>query len=85
MAIIVKDLSFGYGEKTILHHLDFYVPPGKFTALLGRNGSGKSTLLRLIAGFVKPESGLIEVCGVDVTSLSIAERAKRIGFLSQVH
>jgi iron complex transport system ATP-binding protein len=85
VAIRVKDLSFGYGEKTILHYLDFHLPSGKFTALLGRNGSGKSTLLRLMAGFIKPKSGSIEVFGVDLSSLSNAERAKRIGFLPQTH
>ena len=85
MAIIVKGLSFGYGENTILHELDFSVPAGKFTAVLGKNGSGKSTLLRLIAGFIKPQSGSIEVSGVDVNSLSATERAKGIGFLPQSH
>jgi iron complex transport system ATP-binding protein len=85
MAIIVKDLSFGYGVNTILHHLDFRIPPGKFTAVLGKNGSGKSTLLRLIAGFIKPKSGSIEVFGTDVNRLTIAERAKQIGFLPQSH
>jgi iron complex transport system ATP-binding protein len=85
MAIIVKDLTFGYGEKNVLDHLDFRVPPGKFTAVLGKNGSGKSTLLRLIAGFIKPKSGSIEVFGTDANRLSITERAKQIGFLSQSH
>lgn len=85
MAIIVKDLSFGYGQNTILHHLDFSVPPGRFTAVLGKNGSGKSTLLRLIAGFIRPQSGSIEVFGINVKSLSVAERARRIGFLPQTH
>jgi iron complex transport system ATP-binding protein len=85
MAIIVKDLSFGFGQNTILHHLDFSVPPGRFTAVLGKNGSGKSTLLRLIAGFIRPQSGSIEVFGMNVKSLSFAERARRIGFLPQIH
>ncbi len=85
MAIIVKDLSFGYGEKNVLDHLDFRITPGKLTAVLGKNGSGKSTLLRLIAGFIKPKSGSIEVFGTDLNRLSIAERAKRIGFLPQSH
>jgi iron complex transport system ATP-binding protein len=85
MAIIVKDLSFGYGEKNVLDHLDFRVPPGKFTAVLGKNGSGKSTLLRLISGFIKPRSGSIEVFGTDMNRLSISERAKKIGFLPQSH
>ena len=85
MSIALKDVSFGYGEKTILHHLDIRIPPGKFTAVLGKNGSGKSTLLRLIAGFIKPKSGSIEVFGKDVNRLATAERAKRIGFLAQSH
>lgn len=85
MAIIAKDLTFGYGYNTILHDLNFRIPAGTFTALLGRNGSGKSTLLRLMAGFIKPKRGSIEVFGADVNRLSIAERAKKIGFLSQSH
>ena len=47
----------------------------RFVAITGPNGSGKSTLAKLIAGIVKPDSGKIYLDGVDVTDMTITERA----------
>ncbi len=48
----------------------------RFVAITGPNGSGKSTLAKLIAGIVKPDSGQILLDGVDITNMSITERAR---------
>lgn len=61
------------------------VQEGSFTVLLGKNGSGKSTLVRIIAGLLQPQKGTIRVLGVDIGELSIASRAKIIGYLPQFH
>ena len=54
----VKDLSFSYEKQAPLYeNLNFELNSGKIAVLTGRNGEGKSTLLKLIAGFLKPQSG----------------------------
>ncbi|HQU01186.1 MAG TPA: ABC transporter ATP-binding protein, partial [Acetobacteraceae bacterium] len=50
------------------------VAPGEFYALLGPNGAGKTTSLRLIPGLLKPQSGSIQVCGIDAVADSIEAR-----------
>src|SRR4029077_19776007 len=56
-------------------------PAGSLTALLGPSGSGKSTLLRVIAGLERPDSGTVELDGVDVTKLAPQKRG--VGFVFQ--
>ena len=48
------------GERWQIRALDFDVRAGEITAILGPNGRGKSTLLRVLAGLLKPTSGMIE-------------------------
>jgi putative spermidine/putrescine transport system ATP-binding protein len=56
-----------YGDVVALERLDLDVWPGEFFTMLGPSGSGKTTTLRLIAGFERPDSGALELDGVDVT------------------
>ena len=59
-----KNLSFSYGEKTVLKNFDLSVEEGVSTAILGPSGCGKTTLLELAAGFLKPKSGtVVPFCG----------------------
>jgi putative ABC transport system ATP-binding protein len=79
------------GENIItpLDGLDLDVPRGDFLALMGPSGSGKSTLLNLIAGIDRPTSGVIEINGIDISSLDDAElarwRAAHVGFVFQFY
>ena len=57
-----------YGDFAALDNIDFDVPDGSLTALLGPSGSGKSTLLRAIAGLDQPDTGTITIKGRDVTA-----------------
>lgn len=75
-AIIVRDANKRYGDFVALDHVDFVVPAGSLTALLGPSGSGKSTLLRAIAGLDQPDTGTITINGRDVT------RVRRSGVAS---
>ena len=52
-----------YGDFAALDNVDFDVPSGSLTALLGPSGSGKSTLLRAIAGLDQPDTGTITING----------------------
>lgn len=66
-AIVVRDAYKSYGDFVALDHVDFVVPAGSLTALLGPSGSGKSTLLRTFAGLDLPDSGSVTINGRDVT------------------
>ena len=84
--IQLKDVSFSYGGsdgKEVLHHLDLTIPQGKFTALVGPSGGGKSTIARLIASLWDVKDGAIELGGVDIRTLPLAECTKRIAYVSQ--
>ena len=63
------------GEKTILNNVNLKLDE-HFVAFTGPNGGGKSTLAKVIAGIVKPTEGKIFLDGVDITDLSVTERAK---------
>jgi spermidine/putrescine transport system ATP-binding protein len=59
----IQDLCFSYGDNPVLNNLTLEIEEGEFISLLGPSGCGKTTVLLLIAGFVKPESGVIKIEG----------------------
>jgi sulfate transport system ATP-binding protein len=79
--IRLTGISKTFGATKVLDGLGLDFAAGSFTALLGRSGSGKTTLLRLLAGLDRPDSGRIEIDGVDATRLKPGPR--RIGFVFQ--
>ena len=76
-AITVRGANKRYGDFVALDNVDFAVPSGSLTALLGPSGSGKSTLLRAIAGLDHPDSGTVTINGVDVTGVPPQRRGMR--------
>jgi putative spermidine/putrescine transport system ATP-binding protein len=66
-AIRLIGLRKAYGEVVAVERLSLEIWPGEFFTMLGPSGSGKTTTLRMIAGFETPDSGTIELHGVDVT------------------
>ena len=80
-AITVIGANKRYGDFNALDNVDFVVPSGSLTALLGPSGSGKSTLLRAIAGLDQPDTGTITIHGQDVTNVPPQRRG--IGFVFQ--
>jgi sulfate transport system ATP-binding protein len=80
-AIVVRGANKRYGDFAALDNVDFEVPSGSLTALLGPSGSGKSTLLRAIAGLDQPDTGTITINGRDVTGVPPQRRG--IGFVFQ--
>ena len=86
MILEVKDLSFHYtGSRTIFHDVSFTLDKGEVLSILGTNGAGKSTLLNCIANLFKPASGQIMLNGRAMSSMSITEVAKVIGYVPQIH
>ena len=80
-AIVVRGANKRYGDFVALDNVDFEVPAGSLTALLGPSGSGKSTLLRAIAGLDQPDTGTITINGRDVTR--VPPQRRDIGFVFQ--
>jgi spermidine/putrescine transport system ATP-binding protein len=62
-------ISKRYAGVVAVEHLDLNVRSGEFLAILGPSGSGKTTTMRVIAGFVRPDHGRVEIAGRDVTDL----------------
>lgn len=63
--VAIHKLVLNHGRHRALNDIDIHVPAGSVTALLGRNGAGKSTLLDCIIGLLPPNSGKIEVLGMN--------------------
>ena len=64
--IHLRQLRKRYGENHVLHGIDLDVKPGEFVVMLGLSGAGKSTLLRCMNGLVRPDSGTLQVGGIDL-------------------
>ena len=82
----IRDLQFGYGERSILSGLRMDFPRGKVIAVMGGSGSGKTTILRLIGGQLQAQSGTISVDGQLVHTLSTPELyllRRKMGMLFQ--
>lgn len=73
--IAIQNLHKSFGDTRALTGLDLRVEPGQIYCLLGPNGAGKSTTINSVLGFIRPDSGAIEVAGVNVGS--DPERARR--------
>ena len=56
-----RDVSKGYGDRLLIDHLSFTIPPGAIVGIIGPNGAGKSTLFRMITGKETPDSGEIRI------------------------
>lgn len=71
--ISLRDLRVQYGEREILHGINFDVQRGETLVILGGSGSGKSTLLRTLVGLERPSQGQIWIRGRDIATISSAE------------
>jgi putative spermidine/putrescine transport system ATP-binding protein len=76
----IRGLSKILGGRTIIDNLNLSVKEGELVSLLGPSGCGKTTTLRMIAGFLTPDSGSIEVAGRDVTHLGADKRPSAMVF-----
>lgn len=70
----IRGLSKSYDDTQILKGIDLDIYDGEFLTLLGPSGCGKTTLLRLIGGFEMPDTGSMQLDGVDITSLPAEKR-----------
>lgn len=80
--IELKELTLGYGQRTLLETVNARIAGGQLIALLGRNGTGKSTLLRAMMGLEKPQSGEIILQGKKIALLKPEKLARSISFVT---
>ena len=73
-AIEVRDLSIGYGDRTVLQYLNFRIEPGQIVTILGGSGCGKSTLLKHIIGLYPPLHGDILINGRSIVHAGEEEK-----------
>jgi ATP-binding cassette, subfamily B, bacterial len=77
--IRLRDVSFAYsGGALVLDHFDLSIPAGSSLAIVGQNGAGKTTLAKLLCWLYDPQSGAIEIDGVDVREFDLASWRSRV-------
>jgi ATP-binding cassette, subfamily B, bacterial len=79
-----RDVTFGYsGTAPVLEHFDLTIPAGSSIAIVGQNGAGKTTLAKLLCRLYDPQSGAIEIDGVDVRDFDITSWRARVAAVFQ--
>jgi ABC-2 type transport system ATP-binding protein len=72
--IELENLVKNFGDLTAVDDLSLTVEKGEFVAVLGPNAAGKTTTIKMLVGLIKPDSGTVRVCGIDVQTDPIAVR-----------
>ncbi|MFT8244822.1 ABC transporter ATP-binding protein [Roseomonas sp. BN140053] len=80
--LVLDGLVKRYGGSTAVQRMDLSVRPGELLALLGPSGCGKTTTLRMVAGFIEPTEGRIQLGGRDITTLPPHKRDAGMVFQS---
>ncbi len=81
-----KDVTFAYPaapSRPVLRGLDLEIPAGSSLAIVGQNGAGKTTLAKLLCRLYDPQSGSIEVDGVDLKDLDLVSWRRRVAAVFQ--
>ncbi len=80
--IVVRTVTKYFGEKAALNGISFSVPRGSITGLIGRNGAGKTTLMGILCGLIRPDSGSIQIGGIELfDNMKLAR--EMIGYVPQ--
>ena len=81
--IEVRDISFSYGQKTVLHGVSFSAGDGEVVGILGNNGAGKSTLITCINRVRRPGRGDVIIDGSSISSMKDRDIARLIAYVPQ--
>lgn len=78
-----ENLTFAYGEETILDHFSVTIPENKIIGINGRSGSGKSTLLKLFMRFWQVQHGAVEISGKNINEINTSNLRDMESFVTQ--
>lgn len=78
-----RHLTRRFGNRQIIHDVSLELKRGEVLGLLGHNGAGKSTTMQLLTGCLLPDSGSVEICGIDLQRRPLQAKA-RIGYLPEM-
>lgn len=78
-----RDVSFRYGEKWVLRHINLTIEKGKTVAIVGQSGGGKSTMVDLIPRYYDVQEGAVLIDGVNVKDMGIHDLRQLIGNVNQ--
>ena len=82
--IRLRDVTFAYaGGAPVLEHFDLTIPAGSSLAIVGQNGAGKTTIAKLLCRLYDPQSGSIEIDGVDIRELDLLSWRSRVAAVFQ--
>lgn len=79
-----NNVKFSYNENhPILKDINLHFPAGKMTALVGASGSGKSTIINLIMRMYDPDTGSVEIDGIDIRQVKLASLREKLAYVGQ--
>jgi ATP-binding cassette subfamily B protein len=81
-----RDVTFKYPgtDRIAIERFNLTIPAGRTVAIVGANGAGKTTLIKLLCRFYDPESGAVEIDGIDLRNLSLDELRRMITIMFQM-
>jgi ABC-2 type transport system ATP-binding protein len=79
----IQDLQMSFGENQVLQGLNMNVPEHSVFGFVGRNGAGKTTTMKIVLGLLKPQSGVVTVCGEQVI-YGATKTNRHVGYLPDV-
>jgi len=80
--INVSGLTKSYGKNRGINNISMTIPEGEIVGFLGPNGAGKTTTMNIITGYLTPDSGTVEVAGIDMIKEPQSAKLK-IGYLPE--
>jgi ATP-binding cassette subfamily C protein len=78
-----RDVSFGYGDKTVVNSASFTLPVGDVATLIGPSGAGKTTIADLLVGLHEPDAGRVLIDDLPLAEADLARWRAKIGYIPQ--
>jgi ATP-binding cassette subfamily B protein len=82
-SLSLKNVSFAYDGAKVLDEVSFTAEAGKTTALVGPSGAGKSTVFHLLTRLADPQSGVVELSGLDLRQFGLSDLRGQFAVVSQ--
>ena len=84
-SVTLEGVGFSYPgtDKAVLHEVNLKLKPGEKVGIVGRTGAGKSTLGKLCVGLYQPVEGSVQVGGIDLRQMDVADLRRKVGYISQ--